>query len=117
VTVTAGSGGTNISADKAANATTPTYTTLGNIVITSNLSNDIPKNQTSVTMILTAPSGWAFNASVGTLTATGTAITANSITVTATTITANYTRTNTSSSNASLTISGIQVRAIKSWKY
>ena len=111
VTITTATGGTNISADKAANATSPAYTTLGNISITSNNNNDIPKNQTNVTMILSAPSGWAFNPGVGTLTAGGSRITANSITVTASTITANYSRSNNNSSNASLTISGIQVRA------
>ncbi len=111
VSITTATGGTNISADKAANATSPAYTTLGDIVITSTANNDIPKNQTGVTIVLSAPSGWAFNPGVGTLTAGGTKITANSITVTASTITGNYTRPNSNSSNASLTFSGIQVRA------
>ncbi len=111
VTVTEATGGTNISADKAANAISPAYTALGNIVIQSQASNDFPKNQKRVTLILSAPSGWGFNPGIGTLIAGGTEITADSIAVTASTITATYTRSKKDSSTASLTISGIQVRA------
>ena len=111
VVVTPASGGTNISADNAANASVPAYTTLGNIVITSGAQNDFAKNVANATLILTAPSNWAFNAGVGTGSAAGTAITFNSISVTASTITVTYTRTKANSSNASLTISGIQVRS------
>ena len=38
VTITTATGGTNISADKAGNASVPTYSTLGNIVITESSS-------------------------------------------------------------------------------
>ncbi|MHB9019408.1 MAG: fibronectin type III domain-containing protein [Minisyncoccota bacterium] len=111
VAITAATGGTNISADNAANAASPAWTTLGNIVITSQANNDFAKNATNATLILTIPSNWAFNAGVGSGSVSGTGITFNSISVTASIITVTYTRTNTNSSNASLTISGIQVRS------
>ena len=41
VTVTPASGGTNLSADKAANATLPAWTTLGNIVIAEVANDDL----------------------------------------------------------------------------
>lgn len=61
VTVTAGTNGTNISADKASNATSPAYTTLGNIIIDENATADFPASQTNRTFILTAPTNWMFN--------------------------------------------------------
>lgn len=113
VFVTTPTNGTNISADKAVNSTSGSgYTTLSNIVIKSQASNDFPKNQTNRTIILTAPINRRFNAGVGTATATGTAITINSIAVTTSTITINYTRPNTNSSTAGVVISGIQVQAL-----
>ena len=60
VTVTAATGGTNISADKAQNATAPAFTTLGNIVILEGANGDFATG-TGVTLILTAPSGWRFS--------------------------------------------------------
>lgn len=109
--VNAASGGTGISGTKALNGTSPAYTTIGNFGYTSTASNDIPKNQSGVTIIFSAPSGWKFNPGVGSGSVSGTAITFNSITITATTITFNYTRANTNSSNAAFSISGIQVQA------
>lgn len=55
VSVTAATSGTNISADKAANATSPAYTTLGNIVITEGADTDFAASQSNTTLILTAP--------------------------------------------------------------
>src|SRR5215213_5305347 len=113
-TVTPAAGGTNISADKAANATSPAFTTLGDIVIAENVNNDFPV-QASRTLILTAPTGWQFNPGVGTTAATktgagGNELNDNSITVTATTITVNISVTGTAQTNT-LSIKGIQVRA------
>ena len=54
VTITAATLGTNISADKAANATAPAWTTLGNIRVAEAVATDIPANQTGATLILTA---------------------------------------------------------------
>jgi len=115
VTVTAATGGTNISADKAQNATAPSFTTLGNIVILEGANGDFAAG-TGVTLILTAPSGWRFNAGTGTATAAkisgsgGPEVAMNSFTVTATNMTVNMTVTGTGQIN-SLTISGIQVQA------
>ena len=65
VTVTPASGGTNISADNAANATTPAWTTLGNIVIAEGATGDIPGGLIGATLILTAPTNWQFNSAAG----------------------------------------------------
>src|SRR5437867_1588040 len=67
VSITAATGGTNISADTAQNASLPSFTTLGNIVITETAASDF---SATGTLILTAPSGWRFNTSA-TITATG----------------------------------------------
>src|SRR5215212_6835209 len=113
-TVTPAAGGTNISADKAANATSPAFTTLGDIVIAENVNNDFPV-QANRTLILTAPTGWQFNPGVGTTAATktgagGNELNDNSITVTATTITVNISVTGITQLNT-LSIKGIEVRA------
>src|SRR5438552_12555779 len=115
VSITAGTGGTSLSADKAQNATAPAFTTLGNIVILEGANGDFATG-TGVTLILTAPSGWRFNAGTGTATAAkisgsgGPEVAINSFTVTATNMTVNMTVTGTGQIN-SLTISGIQVQA------
>ena len=51
VAITTATGGTSISADKAANALAPTYTTLGNIVITesSSTKNEFQPGVTNAT--------------------------------------------------------------------
>src|SRR5215212_10047095 len=113
-TVTSATGGTNISADKAANATSPAFTTLGDIVIAENVNNDFSV-QANRTLILTAPTGWQFNPGVGTTAATktgagGNELNDNSITVTATTITVNISVTGITQLNT-LSIKGIEVRA------
>src|SRR5258706_1941720 len=118
VSVTAATGGTNISADNAANATSPVFTALGNIVITEGATTDFADTASAFkTLILTAPSGWTFNAGVGSVSAMGGRDIVNSppgsaptINVTSSTITASFIVTGTTKSDV-LTISGIQVRA------
>ena len=115
VNVTAATGGTNISADRAANATSPAFTILGNIVITEVVATDFAAGN-NVTLILTAPNGWQFNAGAGSTTAAkdsgpgANEVSINSTTVTTTTITVNITVGGTAQLNH-LTITGIQVRA------
>jgi hypothetical protein len=112
VTVTAATGGTGIPGTKAANGSSPAYTTIGNFGMTSGAQNDFPKNHTNATITFTAPSNWRFNPGVGSGSVSGTAITFVSISVTSSTITFTYTRANTNSSDAAITISGIQVQEI-----
>ena len=114
-TTTPASGGTNVSADLAMNGAAPAYTTLGGIVISEAAINDF---KTSGTLVLTAPSGWQFNAAAS-VTATpgkvGGGSTPNDISamvsvVTTSSITINITVSATARLD-NLTISGIQVRA------
>ena len=112
VLVTPASGGTNLSADKAANAASPQYTTLGNIVIAEGggTKGDFATG-TNKTLILTAPSGWTFNPGAGSVSFNSNKdITAASIAVTSTTITVTLSVSGTANADT-LTISGIQVRA------
>src|SRR5438128_5125750 len=115
VSITAATGGANISADKAQNATAPAFTTLGNIVILEGANGDFASGS-SRTLILTAPSGWRFNAGTGTATGAkvsgsgGNELTVNSIAVTASNITVTFNVGGTGQIN-SLTISGLQVQA------
>jgi len=110
VSVTVATGGIGISADKAYNATTPAYSTLGNIVITEGANADFAA-QSGTTLILTAPSGWQFNAGVGSVSFTASRnITSAAISVSSSAITVTISVTGTSLTDA-LTISGIQVQA------
>lgn len=110
VTVTPASGGTNLSADNAQNASVPAFTTLGDIVITEGAKGDFAK-QTGATLILTAPTNWSFSPGVGSVTfASGSNISAASIVVTATTATITYTTGGTNKFDV-MTISGLRVRA------
>jgi len=63
VSITPASGGTNISADRAANASSPAWTSLGAIVITEGNKADFATSN-GVTLILKAPAGFEFNTSV-----------------------------------------------------
>ncbi|MEO5802635.1 MAG: Calx-beta domain-containing protein, partial [Verrucomicrobiota bacterium] len=66
VAVTPASGGTNLSADKAGNAISPAWTTLGQIIIdevSTGNKNDFGSG-TGVTLILKTPGGFQFNTSV-----------------------------------------------------
>ena len=112
VNVTTATGGTNISADVAQNGVTPAFTTLGNIVIaeTGSGKGDFGAG-TNVTLILTAPSGWSFNAGVGSVTFTSLANISNaSIAVTSSNLTVTMTVVGTNKLDT-LTISNVQVRA------
>lgn len=62
ITVTPGSGGTNICANKAVGGLTPAYTTLGTITVAEGANNDFGGGGTGFnTITLTAPAGWQFN--------------------------------------------------------
>lgn len=113
-TITRATGGTLISADKAENASAPSYTTLGNVVITEGTMNDIAIG-TNVTFTLIAPSGWKFNPSASVFASTNlsTDITSLSVTsITASLITIQATIASVLNSDI-LTISGVEVRAIE----
>ncbi len=112
VTITSGTWGTNISADKAGNASTSGRTTLDTLSINSAENNDFATGQTNVTLILTAPTNWRFMAWKGTALSTGAEITVHSIVVTSATITVEFTRSSNDSSSAGIMISDIQVQAI-----
>ena len=109
VTVTPASGGTGISADKAANATTPGYTILGDILIQEGADGDIGTTVTQ--LVLNAPAGWTFNTSGVTATATGGDFTTGTIAYAATTITIPLT-VSTIANTDLLTISNVSIRAI-----
>jgi len=66
VTITPATNGVNISADKAANASSPMWTSLGPIVIdeTSNPNRDNFASGNNVTLVLKAPAGFQFNTAV-----------------------------------------------------
>jgi hypothetical protein len=60
VTVTGASGGASLSADTAANAASPAWTSLSAITITEGDSGDFAAD-TNVTLVLKAPAGFEFN--------------------------------------------------------
>ena len=108
VTITVATGGTNISADKAANAVTPAFTTLGNIAIQETVQGDIGTDVTQ--MVLNAPAGWEFNTGGVSVNATGGDITPGAISYTATSITILLTVASTSNIDL-ITISNLAVRS------
>ena len=87
------------------------YSALGNIVITEGANADFTAG-TNVTLILTAPTNFEFQASTGSVTfASGNNISAVAMTsITATTITITYTTSGTNRTDI-MTISGLFVRA------
>src|ERR1041385_6620867 len=113
VSVTAASGGANVSADKALNGAVPAFTTLGNIVIAepgNSAKGDFAAGSNK-TLILGAPGGWSFRAGIGSVSfASGNNITAASISVTASNATVTLSVTGSNALD-SLTISGLQVQA------
>ncbi|TMI91979.1 MAG: hypothetical protein E6H08_12610 [Bacteroidetes bacterium] len=119
VVTTSASGGNTISADNAGNATSPAYTTLGNIVISETATGDIKKNQSNSTFLINAPAGWSFNTAVtpSISFAAGQDISAISIAVTsASVITVTYSTPNGGGDDALDVITigattGIQIRA------
>ena len=116
VTTTKATGGT-ISCDKAANGTTPTFTVLGNIVITENVATDFSAG-TNVTLSVNAPSGWIFDSTsvTGVVNVSFTAamnITSAIVTsITSSIITITYTVVGTTKLDV-MTISGIAVMPIE----
>src|SRR5437016_8425810 len=112
VVITSPTGGNNISADKALNSTNgAAFTALGNIVITEGVNTDFADG-TNVTLILSPPSGWRFNARVGTVSFTsGGNISAASISVETNTATVTFTVSGTPSLDT-LTIGSLQVQAL-----
>ena len=112
VSVTPASGGTNISADKAANAISPAYTQLGNIGIGESTTGDLADTGgTATTLILSAPAGWAFQAGAGSVSFSNNRnIKSASIAVTASTITVGIIVSGTTKLDT-LSISGIRVRS------
>src|SRR5438034_6570750 len=112
VVITSPTGGNNIPADKALNSTNgAAFTALGNIVITEGVNTDFA-NGTGVTMILTVPNGWRFNAGVGTVTFTsGRNISAATISVATNTATVTFTVSGTAALDT-LTIVPLQVQAL-----
>ena len=112
VTITKAAGGTGISADKSANASSPAYTTLGDVVITEGVAGDFAIG-TNVTFRLSCPAGWSFNtlASVDASASAGNDISAAAVTsVTSTLIIVQLTISGNTMIDV-LTISGIEVQA------
>ncbi|MBA4148309.1 MAG: hypothetical protein H0X66_09350 [Verrucomicrobia bacterium] len=108
VTVTPASGGTNVPADRAQNAASPAFTTLGDIIIQEGANNDFSN---SGTIIFSAPAGWQFKPGVGSASRqNGRDLGAPTISVDETTITITFTLSGTTKTDR-LTISGIQVQA------
>lgn len=87
-----------------------TYFPLGNIVITETANANFSTG-TGITLILTAPTNFEFQANVGSVSEAGQNLSLPAITVTATTITITYDCGGTNKSDV-MTISGIMVRAI-----
>lgn len=94
VTITLPGNGVNISADTAANGSSPSYTTLNTISIVEGLISDLAALQTNKTLVLTPPANWEFNPGQGTLglpwltdiTSSSLDVTSGSITITLSTL-------------------------------
>ena len=109
--ITTATGGSIIT-DKAANATSPLYTTLGNIKITEGTSTDMTIG-TNVTLTLTAPVGWVFNtaaAVTATFTAARDITSASVLSKTTSVITIQFT-VGTNTKHDALTVGGVQIQA------
>src|ERR1035437_4560358 len=117
VVVTPATGGTNVSADKAANSSNPiggTWVPLSPIKIAEAAGTDFAPNQSGVTFILTAPANWSFNTGVGTINSTnhGSFSVTPSITGrTSNTITVTFSTGSNTSAKDTITITGLQVKA------
>ncbi|MEI2750128.1 MAG: PKD-like domain-containing protein [Ferruginibacter sp.] len=111
VIVTPATGGTLISADKAANASAPVFSPLGDIIISESAADDfVNTGGTAKTLIITAPAGWTFNTASGAVAATGADVSSVSLAVSSTEITLTIDVTAISSLDV-ITISGIEVQA------
>jgi hypothetical protein len=108
VTVTPASNGSALCADS--------WTTLGDIVIGEGAiagnKTAINKNQTNVTLILTAPTGYIFNPGSGSLAMAGSDISALALSVDSTTITVTFSTYNTGNAGDEITIQGIEAKAL-----
>ncbi len=113
VVITSPTGGNNVSTDKALNSTNgAAFAALGNLVITEGAAADFGAGANQ-TLILTAPSGWQFNAGTGAVSFTTKGdITAATIAVTPSTATITMSVSGTGKMDA-LTISGLQVQALE----
>lgn len=110
VTVTAGSGGTNICSNRAVTGASPAFTSLGPIVITEGANADFSIGTS--TIVLVPPSGWQFSSTLPTITyITGSNITGVSGSITATALTVNVTVVNNNGADQ-LTITGLQVQPL-----
>lgn len=111
ITVTAGSGGTNICANQAQTGITPAFTTLGNIVISETINTDITLGVHA--LVINAPAGWRFNTGAAptlTFTAARNIVFVNNGGFTATALTVNIVTSGTTLLDA-VTIAGLQVQA------
>ncbi len=113
VSVTAAPSGGNISVDKAANGSSPAYTSIGNIVITEGAQTDFADTAGAFeTLILTAPSGWEFQAATGSVVAANPGNVSNeSISVSTSAITLTFKVKNNTTRTDTVTVSGIKVRS------
>jgi hypothetical protein len=116
VTLTGASGGTSLSADTAANASMPAWTTLGPITIAEGQKKDFTAG-TGVTLILKAPEGFEFNLAAPPNIAftTGADITSANVTLTdASTLTITLTVSGTGSTDTLRlgNSTGLQVRPV-----
>jgi Chitobiase/beta-hexosaminidase C-terminal domain/PASTA domain len=109
ITVTPASNGTGISVDTAADAATPAYATLGNVVLAEGANGDFAAGANQK-LELQPPAGWEFNAGAGSTSHTsGRNISASSISVTSSLATVTVSVGGTNKLDT-LTISGLQVR-------
>lgn len=111
ITVTPGTGGTNICANRAVGGVAAAYTTLGVITISESLNGDITTGFHS--LVLNAPAGWQFNAAAPpavAFTAGRNIAFANVGGITATAMTVNIFTTNNTLLDQ-VTITGLQVEA------
>ncbi|WP_207532644.1 T9SS type A sorting domain-containing protein [Desertivirga arenae] len=111
VIITPATGGIGLSADKSAGSSADSYTTIGDIIISSGATGDFALSQSNKDFVLTAPANWQFKAGTGNVIISGPTLTSATIAVTATTITVTFSTGSVSSASNSITISGIQVKA------
>lgn len=111
ITVTTASGGTGICSNRAIGGSSPSFNSLGNIVITETLNGDI---STGIhTFTINTPTGWQFNAGVTptvNFTPSRNINFLNVVSFNTTTLTLSFGVTNTTAIDA-ITISGLQVQA------
>ncbi len=104
-----GTGGTNISADTAANAPSPAWTTLANIVLAENGGHKGDFASGTDTFSILLPSGFEFNTSAGNASFTGGNASGVVMTVNATSVDITLTVSGVNAVDT-LTISGLQIR-------